>query len=164
MPGKTEQIMKQKGFIADYEMLAKQLKGLIKTEPYFVSVLSNASALLWEALDEINWAGFYIVKNGRLVLAPFQGRVACIHIEKGRGVCGTAWEKDQIMLVDDVHEFPGHIACDPASRSEIVIPIHHEGMVVGVLDIDSPISSRFSENDREGLLRFVNVIEDQVEW
>ena len=152
--------MKQKGFIADYEMLAKQLKGLIKTEPYFVSVLSNASALLWEALDEINWAGFYIVKNGRLVLAPFQGRVACIHIEKGRGVCGTAWEKNELQLVPDVHAFPGHIACDCDSNSEIVVPIHHDGKVCAVLDIDSPVPGRFTEEDAMGLSELVRALEE----
>jgi len=101
----------------DYKLLTEQLQALLAQETYFVPALSNASALLWEELENINWAGFYIVRGGQLVLGPFQGKVACIHIQKGKGVCGTAWEKDETQLVPDVHEFPGHIACDSASNS-----------------------------------------------
>ena len=114
----------------DYDLLTAQLRGLIGQDPYFVPALSNASALLWETLEDINWAGFYIVRDGQLVLGPFQGKVACIHIQKGKGVCGTAWETDTVQLVPNVHDFPGHIACDSASNSEIVVPIHNKGEVM----------------------------------
>ena len=150
--------------MTDYQLLKKQLKGFIDTEPYFISVMSNASALLWEGLDGINWAGFYIVRDNRLVLGPFQGKVACIRIDYGKGVCGTAWEKDDAVVVPDVHEFPGHIACDSASLSEIVVPIHKDGKVVAVLDIDSPEKGRFSDADKAGLMEFVKMIESNVEW
>ena len=148
----------------DYNLLTEQLQALLVQDTYFVPALSNASALLWEELKDINWAGFYLVRNGQLVLGPFQGKVACIHIQKGKGVCGTAWEKDETQLVPNVHEFPGHIACDSASNSEIVVPIHHDGEVVAVLDIDSPLFNRFSLEDCEGLSRFSSVIEDTVAW
>ena len=150
--------------MTDYQLLKKQLKGFIDTEPYFISVMSNASALLREGLDGINWAGFYIVRDNRLVLGPFQGKVACIRIDYGKGVCGTAWEKDDAVVVPDVHEFPGHIACDSASLSEIVVPIHKDGKVVAVLDIDSPEKGRFSDADKAGLMEFVKMIESNVEW
>ncbi|MBQ1516252.1 MAG: GAF domain-containing protein, partial [Lachnospiraceae bacterium] len=114
------------------------------------------------ALEDINWAGFYLVRGERLVLGPFQGKVACVHIRRGAGVCGTAWERDETQLVPDVHAFPGHIACDSASNSEIVVPIHRDGEVCGVLDIDSPSFGRFSEADREGLEEFVRVLERNV--
>ncbi|MDO5138136.1 MAG: GAF domain-containing protein [Oscillospiraceae bacterium] len=148
----------------DYQLLTEQLQALLDQDSYFVPALSNASALLWESLDDINWAGFYIVRNGQLILGPFHGKVACIHIQKGKGVCGTAWEKDETQLVPNVHEFPGHIACDSASNSEIVVPIHKDGEVVAVLDIDSPLFNRFSLEDCEGLSRFSSVIEDTVTW
>ena len=148
----------------DYDLVSKQLEGLINTEPFYVPALSNAAAILWEELEDINWAGFYIVRDEKLVLGPFQGKVACIHIAKGKGVCGTAWEKDETMVVEDVHEFKGHIACDSASRSEIVIPIHYSGEVVAVLDIDSPITDRFSTEDKIGLEKFASVIEERVLW
>ena len=150
--------------MTDYQILKKQLTGFVDTEPYFISVMSNASALLWEGLGGINWAGFYIVRDNRLVLGPFQGKVACIRIDYGKGVCGTAWEKDDAVVVPDVHEFPGHIACDSASLSEIVVPIHKDGKVVAVLDIDSPEKGRFSDADKAGLMEFVKVIESNVEW
>ena len=150
--------------MSDYQLLQNQLKGFTDVEPYFVSVMSNAAALLWEGLEDINWAGFYIVRDNRLVLGPFQGKTACIRIDYGKGVCGTAWEKDEVMVVPDVHEFPGHIACDSASRSEIVVPIHNAGRVVAVLDIDSPKMGRFSDADKAGLMEFAEVIEDKVEW
>ena len=150
--------------MSDYQLLQNQLKGFTDVEPYFVSVMSNAAGLLWKGLEDINWAGFYIVRDNRLVLGPFQGKTACIRIDYGKGVCGTAWEKDEVMVVPDVHEFPGHIACDSASRSEIVVPIHNAGRVVAVLDIDSPKMGRFSDADKAGLMEFAEVIEDKVEW
>ena len=121
--------------------------------------LANASALLWQTLKDINWAGFYKMEKGILVLGPFQGKPACIEIAVGRGVCGTAVAEDKTQLVYDVHEFPGHIACDAASNSEIVVPIHVNGEIWGVLDIDSPNVGRFTEEDKEGLERFVKVLE-----
>ena len=143
-----------------YEEVAIQLKGLMEDVPYLFANLSNASALLNQAMDKINWVGFYLMQDGKLVLGPFQGKTACIEIRVGRGVCGTAVAKDEVMLVEDVHEFPGHIACDASSRSEIVLPIHVEGEVVGVLDIDSPFVGRFDEIDKEGLLRVAHVLEE----
>lgn len=148
----------------DYDLLTAQLRGLIGQDPYFVPALSNASALLWETLEDINWAGFYIVRDGQLVLGPFQGKVACIHIQKGKGVCGTAWETDTVQLVPNVHDFPGHIACDSASNSEIVVPIHNKGEVIAVLDIDSPFLNRFTEEDREGLSRVAALLSEKVDW
>ncbi len=148
----------------DYDLISKQLENLIETEPFYVPALSNAAAILWEELEDINWAGFYIVRDEKLVLGPFQGKVACIHIAPGKGVCGTAWEKDETLVVPDVHEFKGHIACDSASRSEIVIPIHSDGKVVAVLDIDSPNIGRFSPEDKSGLEVFAKVIEKKVLW
>lgn len=148
----------------DYKLLTEQLQALLAQETYFVPALSNASALLWEELENINWAGFYIVRGGQLVLGPFQGKVACIHIQKGKGVCGTAWEKDETQLVPDVHEFPGHIACDSASNSEIVVPIHKDGEVVAVLDIDSPSFNRFSREDADGLSAFSSILSSSLTW
>lgn len=148
----------------DYQLLAKQLRSFLEEEPFFIPALSNASALLKEALQEVNWAGFYLMKDKRLVLGPFQGKPACIHIEIGKGVCGTAVQKDKTMLVSDVHEFPGHIACDSASNSEIVVPIHQHGEIVGVLDIDSPIKNRFTKEDQEGLELFVRELERGLEF
>ncbi|MBR0451498.1 MAG: GAF domain-containing protein [Oscillospiraceae bacterium] len=148
----------------DYNLLTEQLQALLAQDPYFVPALSNASALLWEEIKDINWAGFYLVRDGQLVLGPFQGKVACIHIQKGKGVCGTAWEKDETQLVPDVHKFPGHIACDSASNSEIVVPIHHDGEVAAVLDIDSPLFNRFSLEDCEGLSAFSSVLSDSLIW
>ncbi len=150
--------------MTDYHILTEQMKAFLEADTYFVPVLSNASALLWESMNEINWAGFYIIRDNQLVLGPFQGRTACIHIKYGKGVCGTAWEKDETLTVYDVHEFPGHIACDCASRSEIVVPIHRDGAVAAVLDIDSPVIGRFTEKDRAGLEEFAGVIEKYVEW
>ena len=144
---------------AMYQLMNQQLEGLLKATPYRISGLANASALLWETLRDINWAGFYLIEDGKLILGPFQGKVACTEIEIGRGVCGTAVEKDEVLLVENVHEFPGHIACDSASESEIVLPIHYNGEVVGVLDIDSPLPARFDGEDEEGLRKFVEVLE-----
>ncbi len=143
--------------------MAEQIRELIKTEDYYLPVMANTSALLWEALPQINWAGFYIVRNGVLVLGPFQGKVACIHIQKGKGVCGTAWEENATQRVPDVHQFPGHIACDSASRSEIVVPIRKNGEVAAVLDIDSPEPDRFTAEDQEGLEKICHIMEE-ITW
>ena len=146
--------------MTDYSLLSEQIRSLSEDEPNFIPVFSNASALLYENMEDLNWAGFYIMNKGSLMLGPFQGKVACIRIEVGRGVCGTAVKEGKTQLVRDVHEFPGHIACDSASNSEIVVPIHRDGEVVAVLDIDSPSLSRFSEEDRAGLEEFVRVLEE----
>lgn len=147
----------------DYSLLAAQLASLTEGVPYEIANLSNASALLWENLPDINWAGFYKMEGGILVLYPFQGKPACIRIPVGRGVCGTAVAKNEVQLVYDVHQFPGHIACDSASNSEIVMPIHVNGEIWGVLDIDSPFIGRFTEEDRIGLQKFVDVLESVLE-
>ena len=143
----------------DYELLNAQLTAITNGIPYETANLANAAALLWEHLTDINWAGFYKMTDGKLVLGPFQGKTACIVIPVGRGVCGTAVAQDSTQLVFDVHQFPGHIACDCASNSEIVIPIHVGGKIWGVLDIDSPTIGRFTEEDRMGLETFVKVLE-----
>ena len=148
---------------ADYESLAAQLAALTDGIPYKIANLSNAAALLWETLPDINWAGFYKMVDGALVLYPFQGKPACIHIPVGRGVCGTAVAEDRTQLVYDVHQFPGHIACDCASNSEIVVPIHVRGEIWGVLDIDSPSIGRFTEEDKAGLEKFVTILEAMLE-
>ena len=145
--------------MTNYDTVAAQLAALTEGVPYEVANLANASALLWQEMDGINWAGFYKMTEGILVLGPFQGKPACIRIPVGRGVCGTAVAEDQIQLVYDVHSFPGHIACDSASNSEIVLPIHVNGEIWGVLDIDSPHIGRFTEADREGLKKVVSVLE-----
>ena len=143
----------------NYESLAAQLAALTDGIAYEIANLSNASALLWETLPDINWAGFYKMVDGALVLYPFQGKPACIRIPVGRGVCGTAVAEDRTQLVYDVHQFPGHIACDCASNSEIVVPIHVGGEIWGVLDIDSPSIGRFTEEDKAGLEAFVATLE-----
>ena len=145
--------------MTDYTTLCAQLAALTEGVPHLIANLSNASALLMECLEDINWAGFYFIEGGRLVLGPFQGRPACIEIPIGSGVCGTSVSLDKTMLVPNVHEFAGHIACDCASNSEIVVPLHRSGEVIGVLDIDSPSFARFSEEDRAGLERFASVLE-----
>ena len=151
--------------MTDYTLISEQLKSLIDGEDDIISNLANASALIYESLDRLNWAGFYLSKEEdgakRLQLGPFQGKTACIRIPYGKGVCGTAAAEDATQLVPDVHKFPGHIACDGASNSEIVIPIHRDGQVWGVLDIDSPEYDRFNAEDRAGLEGLVRVIEGQ---
>ena len=146
-----------------YALLEKQLAALVDGCPP-VSALANASALLWEALDDINWAGFYLLKSDTLYLGPFQGKTACTMIPVGRGVCGTAAAQRKIQLVQDVHQFPGHIACDSASNSEIVLPLIKDEELLGVMDIDAPIFSRFDEADAEGLNALCRVLTDQVDW
>ena len=145
--------------MTNYDIVTAQLAALTEGVPYEVANLANASALLWQEMDGINWAGFYKMTDGILVLGPFQGKPACIRIPVGKGVCGTAVAENAIQLVYDVHQFPGHIACDSASNSEIVLPIHVNGEIWGVLDIDSPHIGRFTEADREGLKKFVAVLE-----
>ena len=142
-----------------YPLVCQQLAALTEGVPHLIANLANASALLNEALTDINWAGFYLVEGEMLVLGPFQGKTACIEIPKGRGICGTAWAEDALQLVPDVHRFPGHIACDSASNSEIVVPLHKEGRVVAVLDIDSPSPGRFTEADAQGLAQVGKMLE-----
>lgn len=145
--------------MTDYSALNAQLAALVEGVPHPISNLSNAAALLFHSLPDLNWAGFYLLEGEKLVLGPFQGKTACIEIPLGRGVCGTAAAEDRSLLVPDVHMFRGHIACDSASRSEIVVPLHKDGSVVGVLDIDSPVLSRFTTEDRAGLEQFAAILE-----
>ena len=155
--------------MTDYGLLAKQIVSLAEVDAHWLPVLSNAAALLWDALDDINWAGFYLVdpatvtdagaSTPELRLGPFQGKVACVRIPFGRGVCGTAAATKTSQLVEDVHQFPGHIACDSASNSEVVVPIFKDGQVVGVLDIDSPNVARFTQEDLAGLEQVVKALE-----
>ncbi len=145
-----------------YDKINEGLKGLISGVPHFISNLANASALLYNSLSDINWAGFYLMQDGKLVLGPFQGKPACIEISVGRGVCGSAVAQESTVLVENVHEFEGHIACDSASNSEIVIPVRKNGVIIGVLDIDSPTIGRFTETDREGLEEFVRILESEI--
>lgn len=147
-----------------YQLLKEQIKTILEGESDVIANLSNCSALLNEALTDINWVGFYLMKHNELILGPFQGKVACIHIPVGKGVCGTAVATKEIQLVKDVHEFPGHIACDSASNSEIVIPMLLNGRVIGVLDIDSPSLSRFDEVDAQELEEIVGLIMEGCAW
>ena len=144
----------------NYPLLLQQLQALTEDVPYETANLANAAALLWQTLPDINWAGFYKMENGELVLGPFQGKPACVRIPMGKGVCGTAAAEDQVQLVYNVHEFPGHIACDSASNAEIVVPIHKDGKIWGVLDIDSPLVGRFTLEDRAGLEQVAAVLEE----
>ena len=144
---------------ANYTILNAQLASLVEGVPHTLANLSNAAALLWDSLGGINWAGFYLMEGEMLVLGPFMGKPACIEIPLHKGVCGAAARTDTTELVPDVHAFPGHIACDSASRSEIVVPLHKDGKVVAVLDIDSPLLHRFTEEDREGLEAFARILE-----
>ena len=148
----------------DYRLLKEQMDALTGTQSRPIPNLANASALLWQILPDLNWAGFYLMEDGALYLGPFQGKTACIRIPLGQGVCGTAAQKDQVLRVHNVHEFEGHIACDSASNSEIVLPIHDGDDVIGVLDIDSPLVGRFSEEDEEGLKEIVRVLEKNCIW
>lgn len=165
--------------MTDYDLLIEQLHALTDHETNWVADLSNASALLFESLDDLNWAGFYLVDSDRmnknandkeepaprqLVLGPFQGKPACIRIDEGKGVCGTCLKTGLVQRVDDVHRFPGHIACDSASNSEIVVPIRQHGVIVGVMDLDSPSYRRFCPGDQEGLVRFVKVLEQNLDF
>ena len=145
--------------MTDYRMITKQMESMAEISTDVTAVMANTAALLFHSMDDINWAGFYLVKDGALILGPFQGKPACVRIERGRGVCGAAWDQDRVQLVPDVHAFPGHIACDSASRSEIVVPIRCDGEVFAVLDIDSPKSGRFDEKDEAGLVQLAAAME-----
>lgn len=148
----------------DYELLAKQVRALAETDPWYVPLLANAVALIFDAVEDLNWAGFYLLRDGKLVLGPFQGKQACIHIPVGKGVCGTAAERMESVLVPDVHAFAGHIACDAASRSELVVPVFSSGILAGVLDLDSPSAGRFSEEDREGMELLARTLGELLEF
>ena len=144
--------------------LAEQAEGLLREEPWFAAAFSNISSLIMATFPDLNWAGFYLMRNEQLTVGPFQGNPACIHIPVGKGVCGTAAERNETILVPDVHQFPGHIACDSASESEIVIPIHEGSLVRAVLDIDSPVKNRFGKSEQDALEELVKRIEKLVAW
>lgn len=146
----------------DYTTLIAQVRALTEGVPHTTANLANTSAAIWQAMDHINWAGFYLMEEGKLVLGPFQGKPACIEIPVGKGVCGTAVKEERTVLVEDVHKFPGHIACDNASNSEIVVPIFKNGEVYGVLDIDSPYFARFTAEDQQGLEALVRALEETL--
>ena len=148
----------------DYRLLNAQLAEYAAVEPHYVPLLANASALLYQSLEDINWAGFYLIRGDQLVLGPFQGKPACIRIPVGKGVCGTAILRDATQRVPDVHAFPGHIACDSASNSEIVVPLRKNGAVIGVLDIDSPTLNRFDAADQAGLEAFARILETNLKF
>lgn len=145
-----------------FDLLNKQLKALMEDEPDVIANLSNASSLLNQFLEDVNWVGFYIWKESQLVLGPFQGLPACVRIPAGKGVCGTAVTERRVQRVEDVNKFPGHIACDAASQSEIVVPILKDGEIYGVLDIDSPSKERFDEVDEEKLVEFVKILQHYI--
>ena len=145
--------------MTDYEALIAQTEALVCGVPHRIANLANVSALIFETLEDLNWAGFYLLEGETLVLGPFQGKPACIEIPVTRGVCGAAVREDRSQLVEDVHAFKGHIACDSASRSELVVPLRKNGAVIGVLDLDSPSLARFTEADREGMERLARVLE-----
>ena len=145
--------------MTDYRELAESLEAISASVKYNISILANASALIWNAMDRLNWCGFYLMEGGRLILGPFQGKIACTEIEPGKGVCGTAVVRGETILVKDVHTFDGHIACDSASNSEIVVPVRRNGELFGVLDIDSPDLARFTEEDKAGLELVVSALE-----
>ena len=148
--------------MTDYPLIIKQMQSLSEVSADPIAVMANVSSLLYHAMEDVNWAGFYLVKDGALLLGPFQGKAACVRIEKGKGVCGTAWAEDRLQLVPDVHAFPGHIACDGASRSEIVVPLHRDGVVFAVLDIDSPLRARFTAEDAAGLTALAAAMEEII--
>ena len=151
--------------MTDYQQLNERLQALTEGVPHEIANLANASALLYHSMEDLNWAGFYLMRDGRLVLGPFQGQPACIHIPVGKGVCGTAALENKTICVDNVHSFEGHIACDSRSLSEIVIPLHDaEGKIRGVLDIDSPLEGRFSGADQAGLEQCARLLETVISW
>jgi L-methionine (R)-S-oxide reductase len=145
-----------------YSHLQSQLRSLLEGERDFIANAANFSSLLYHSLPDLNWVGFYLLKDGELVLGPFQGKPACVRIEIGKGVCGTAAEQRHTILVDNVHEFPGHIACDSASNSEIVVPLIRDEKLIGVLDLDSPSLARFDDEDAEGLNELAKVFMDSL--
>jgi GAF domain-containing protein len=146
-----------------YRTLVAQTKALIADEPDLIANMANVSALLFQQMPDLNWSGFYILRGDVLVLGPFQGKPACVRIPVGKGVCGTAVATGEIQLVKDVHEFPGHIACDAASNSEIVLPVRLGGQIIAVLDIDSPSLARFDQADLQGLAELVQVFEQHLD-
>ena len=146
-----------------YESVLAMAESLLEGQQYECTVLSNSSALLYQELPDLNWAGYYVLKDGKLILSSFQGKVACMEIPLGKGVCGNAASTGKTVLVEDVHQFEGHIACDSASNSEIVIPLFVEGELYGVLDIDSPLISRFDKTDKQYLERFAQIITEILE-
>ena len=150
--------------MTDYRILSEQMQALLEGIPHPIANLANASALLWQSLPDLNWAGFYLLEGDKLVLGPFQGKTACIRIPLGKGVCGTAAAENATQLVYDVHQFPGHIACDSASQSEIVIPLFVNGKIFGVLDIDSPKINRFDEDDQNGLQETCSILMGALDW
>ncbi|WP_105614101.1 GAF domain-containing protein [Vallitalea okinawensis] len=147
-----------------YEQLILRIKGIMEGERDTIANLANVASVLYNQLEEINWAGFYLHKEDQLILGPFQGKSACIRIPLGRGVCGTAAKDKVTMLVKDVHEFPGHIACDAASRSEIVVPMVKEGVLLGILDIDSPVVQRFDERDQKYMEEIADILVKGCNW
>ena len=148
----------------EYQRIIELLKAVLKDENDLIANLANSAAILYNNLSDVNWAGFYLRRDNELVLGPFQGQNACVRIEKGSGVCGTAWAKKEIQLVPDVHQFPGHIACDAASNSEIVVPIIIDSKVRGVLDIDSPSKDRFNSQDSDYLQKVVGIIREETNF
>ena len=146
------------------EMLLQQAEGIIDAEPWYVAAMSNLSALIMASFDNLNWAGFYLIRGNELIVGPFQGKPACIRIPVGKGVCGTAIAQNAMQVVPDVHLFPGHIACDSASESEIVIPIHHRDRIMAVLDIDSVVKGRFTKADAAVLSDLVQIMEQKIRW
>ena len=155
-------IFEKKGINMDYISLLKSYKALIEKEDDFIALLSNTSAFIYNTVSDLNWAGFYLVKDNELVLGPFQGKPACMRIKYGDGVCGTALKERETMVVENVHEFRGHIACDSASNSEIVVPVFRDGQVIGVLDIDSPLFSRFKDEEKQFFEELVWVLENKI--
>ncbi|HEU4963298.1 MAG TPA: GAF domain-containing protein [Bacilli bacterium] len=149
---------------AFYQELNQQIDHLLVGEPDWLANLANAASLLYGQMESINWAGFYLWRDEQLVLGPFMGNPACVRIPLGKGVCGTAAQNRETLVVPDVHAFPGHIACDAASRSEIVVPIVVEDRLIGVLDIDAPIPERFDETDRVHLEQFVAILNKHIDW
>ncbi len=149
---------------SDSDTVCQSLAELIGDEPDGLANLANAAALLFMRFADVNWAGFYLYKRGELVLGPFQGKPACIRIPLGRGVCGTAAQRGETLCVPDVHLFPGHIACDGASASEIVVPLFRDGRLLGVLDIDSPIKARFGDAERALLEEFAGILSARIRW
>lgn len=147
-----------------YKTLSEQARSLAEVENLWLPLLANMATLIYDTIGDVNWAGFYVVDANRLTLGPYKGEVACVSIAKGKGVCGTAWQTGETQSVPDVHAFPGHIACDAASRSEVVVPIRAKGEVVAVLDIDSPLLARFTNEDVAGIEFVAKTIEDVAEW
>ncbi|MGM0502616.1 MAG: GAF domain-containing protein [Bacillota bacterium] len=147
-----------------YKQIIQALTALLEDEDNLIANLANTAAVLYNNLDDVNWAGFYLRQGEQLVLGPFQGKNACVRIDKGSGVCGTAFASQEIQLVEDVHKFSGHIACDPASNSEIVVPIVVNGIVKAVLDIDSPVIGRFDQLDQDYLVKVVKLLKAETEF